>query len=133
MDEIREVEETVAGDQCVTALILVAQAIASPRIFITDTLAPGGGKAVPQQAQGYRFITDTLAPGGGTSAPATPHGYRFITDTLAPGGGAATSRVDGPGFSWSAAGVGALTTIGVLLVLAGAALTAVRRRTVVTS
>ena len=95
----------------VAALMLATQAVASPPAFITDTLAPGGGKAAPQQAQGYRFITDTLAPGGGTS----------------------TTSVGGHGFSWSDAGVGALTSVGVVLVLAGAALTAVRRRTVATS
>jgi len=95
----------------VAALVLTAQAFATPPAFITDTLAPGGGKAVPQQAQGYRFITDTLAPGGGVS----------------------TATVDGHGFNWSAAGVGALAAAGILLVLAGAALTAVRRRTVVAS
>ena len=96
----------------IAALVLAAEALAAAQPkFITDTLAPGGGTAVPQQVQGYRFITDTLAPGGGT--------------TTAPGGS--------PGFDWSDAGVGALTAVGVVLVLAGAALTAVRRRTVVTS
>ncbi|HEY8406872.1 MAG TPA: hypothetical protein VIK66_02745 [Gaiellaceae bacterium] len=95
----------------VAALVLSAQAVAAQPRFITDTLAPGGGTAAPQQVQGYRFITDTLAPGGGTS----------------------TAPVDSPGFDWSDAGVGALTAVGVVLVLAGAALTAVRRRTVVTS
>ena len=99
----------------VAALMLAAQALAAPSdTFITDTLAPGGGKAVPQQVEGYRFITDTLAPGGGT-------------------GGTTPVTVHGDGFSWSAAGVGALTAVGIVLVLAGAALTAVRRRTVVTS
>jgi len=58
---------------------------------------------------------------------------KFITDTLAPGGGTTTAPVGSPGFDWSDAGVGALTAVGVVLVLAGAALTAVRRRTVVTS
>jgi len=95
----------------VAALALSAQAVAAQPKFITDTLAPGGGKATPQQVQGYRFITDTLAPGGGT----------------------ATTPVESPGFDWSDAGVGALTAVGVVLVLAGAALTAVRRRTVVAS
>jgi hypothetical protein len=95
----------------IAALVLSAQALAAAQPkFITDTLAPGG-TAVPQQVQGYRFITDTLAPGGGTT----------------------TAPVGSPGFDWSDAGVGALTAVGVVLVLAGAALTAVRRRTVVTS
>ena len=56
----------------------------------------------------------------------------FVTDTLAPGGGTSTPIVESPGFSWSDAGVGALTAIGVVLLLAGAALTMLRRRTVAT-
>ena len=112
------------------ALVLAAQAAATPQApFITDTVAPGGGTL----AQGYRFITDTLAPGGRTSAPAPAPGYRFITDTLAPGGGTVTATVEPQGFSWSAAGVGALTAVGVVLLLAGTALTVVRRRTIVTT
>jgi len=90
------------------ALVLAAQAAATPQ-------AP--------------FITDTVAPGGGTLA----QGYRFITDTLAPGGGTVTATVESQGFSWSAAGVGALTAVGVVLLLAGTALTVVRRRTIVTT
>ena len=87
--------------------------------------------ALAGSAFGGTFITDTLAPGGGSSSQT--QSYRFITDTLAPGGGTTTAPVGSPGFDWSDAGVGALTAVGVVLVLAGAALTAVRRRTVVTS
>jgi hypothetical protein len=69
-----------------------------PTTLITDTLAPGGGKA----AQGYTFITDTLAPGGGTSEwPVTVPVNRT--------------------FAWSDAGIGALATAGLLLIALGGA------------
>jgi hypothetical protein len=94
--------------------------------FITDTLAPGGNRA---PVQGYRFITDTLAPGG-NRAPV--QGYRFITDTLAPGGG--SSEVVVPvanGFDWVDAGIGAGSTVGLMVaLLAGARLLSHRRRTI---
>jgi hypothetical protein len=74
-----------------------------PTHLITDTLAPGGGETAhvpkPQQTQGYTFITDTLAPGGGTSQPATVSVDRT--------------------FAWSDAGIGALATAGVLLIVLG--------------
>jgi hypothetical protein len=92
----------------VAALVLAAQALAAPPKFITDTLAPGGGTSATQQAQGYRFITDTLAPGGGGSAP----------------------TVVGRGFSWSDAGLGVLSGVGVTLVALGAVLVTLRRHNV---
>ena len=73
------------------------------------------------------FITDTLAPGGGK--PAAPaQGYRFTTDTLAPGGGSATvSAPAASSFSWADAGIGAGMAAGVLLALLGGLLVVNRR------
>jgi hypothetical protein len=70
-----------------------------PAPFITDTLAPGGGAAA-SPLQGDTFITDTLAPGGGSAEqPATVSGGR--------------------GFGWMDAGIGALATAGLLLIVLG--------------
>jgi len=89
----------------IAALVLSTQALAAAQPkFITDTLAPGGGTAVPQQVQRYRFITDTLAPGGGTT----------------------TAPVGSPGFDWSDAGIGASTVFAAALLL-GIALFFTRR------
>jgi hypothetical protein len=75
------------------------------------------------------FITDTLAPGGGKHVAPT-QGYRFITDTLAPGGGSASVSVSQAStFSWADAGVGAGIAAGALLALLGGVL-AVNRRSV---
>ena len=75
----------------------------------------------------FRFITDTLAPGGARATQ--PRGYRFTTDTLAPGGGATIDAVaSGTTFDWAAAGIGAGTAVGGLLVLTCAAVVLVRRR-----
>jgi hypothetical protein len=93
--------------------------------FVTDTLAPGG--ATPA-TPGYRFVTDTLAPGGATAE--TP-GYRFVTDTLAPGGGLVSSAPTATGFDWSDAGIGAASSVGLLLILLGGAQLVSRRRSVV--
>jgi hypothetical protein len=92
--------------------------------FVTDTLAPGGATETP----GYLFVTDTLAPGGGTTE--TP-GYRFLTDTLAPGGGLVTSSPASNGFDWSDAGIGAASSVGLILILLGGAQLVSRRRSVV--
>jgi hypothetical protein len=75
-----------------------------------------------------QFVTDTLAPGGGTAE--TP-GYRFVTDTLAPGGGLVTSAPAATGFDWSDAGIGAASSVGLLLILLGGAQLVSRRRSVV--
>jgi len=93
--------------------------------FVTDTLAPGG--ATPA-TPGYRFVTDTLAPGGVTAE--TP-GYRFVTDTLAPGGGLVTSAPTATGFDWSDAGIGAASSVGLVLILLGGAQLVSRRRSVI--
>ena len=93
--------------------------------FVTDTLAPGGATA---ETPGYRFVTDTLAPGGATAE--TP-GYRFVTDTLAPGGGLVTSSPAATGFDWSDAGIGAASSVGLILILLGGAQLVSRRRSVV--
>jgi hypothetical protein len=81
--------------------------------------------------QGYRFITDTLAPGGGRAAAhvvrARTQSYRLITDTLAPGGGSSYPEEAPSGFSWSAAGIGASAAAGAVLVLLGGTML-VRRR-----
>jgi len=76
------------------------------------------------------FITDTLAPGGGSSVPV--HGYRFITDTLAPGGGTSVVSVPaGRGFDWGDAGIGAAAMTGIMLALLGSLRVAASRRRVV--
>ena len=69
----------------------------------------GGGNAT--------FITDTLAPGGGS---AQTQGYRFVvTDTLAPGGGVVAVSPGVQGFDWTDAGIGAGSTVGLVLILLG--------------
>ena len=107
--------------------------------FITDTLAPGGGRAylpsayvpggassvVGQAIQKAGFGADTLVPGG--NAP--QQSYRFITDTLAPGGG--TSEVVSPvsnGFDWGDASIGAGVTAGLTLLLLGSSRVAQHHR-----
>ena len=62
------------------------------------------------------FVTDTLAPGGGS---ARAQGYHFVTDTLAPGGGIVAVAPAAQGFDWADAGIGAASTIGLMLVLLG--------------
>ena len=62
------------------------------------------------------FTTDTLAPGGGS---AQTQGYRFVTDTLAPGGGIVSSGPGAQGFDWTDAGIGAVSTVGLMLILLG--------------
>ena len=74
------------------------------------------------------FVTDTLAPGGATAE--TP-GYRFVTDTLAPGGGLVTSSPAATGFDWSDAGIGAASSVGLILILLGGAQLVSRRRSVI--
>lgn len=107
----------------VVAAVVAAPALADPPslqsyVWITDAPQP------------THLITDTLAPGGGAMHVSRPQGYRFVTDTLAPGGGTAEQPVTVPvdhGFAWSDAGIGSLTTAGLLLIgLGGAVL--VRRR-----
>jgi hypothetical protein len=101
-----------------------------PMRFITDTLAPGGGRTHAPEPQGYGFITDTLAPGGGRTHAPQPQGYRFITDTLAPGGGTAEQPVTVSvhrGFDWTDAGIGSLVTAGLLLIVLGGSIV-VRQR-----
>jgi hypothetical protein len=89
------------------AVIAVAASASSALAggFITDTLAPGGGKHVAP-AQGYRFITDTLAPGGGSASVSTASASRF---------------------SWADAGIGAGMAAGALLALVGGVLVVSRR------
>jgi hypothetical protein len=91
--------------------------------LITDTLAPGG--ASKGAGIGYRFITDTLAPGDSTNVANV--GYRLMTDTLAPGGGASTVVVS-TGFDWGDAGIGAVATLGFVLLMAAGGQVALRRR-----
>jgi len=67
-------------------------------------------------ANAHAFVTDTLAPGGGS---AKAHGYRFVTDTLAPGGGIVSSSPGAQGFDWTDAGIGAVSTVGLMLILLG--------------
>jgi hypothetical protein len=119
---------------CALALVVAAVAAAAPALAATPTLR--GYVWVADAPQPTHFVTDTLAPGGGRAAPVVKAkratGSAFITDTLAPGGGAAqqpvTVSVDRR-FAWSDAGVGALATAGlVLIVLGGAVLVRQRMR-----
>jgi hypothetical protein len=103
--------ETKGNDMKALALIAVVVAVAASASsalaggFITDTLAPGGGKHVAP-AQCYRFITDTLAPGGGS---------------------ASVSSTTSTPFSWADAGIGAGMAAGALLALIGGVLVVSRR------
>ena len=56
---------------------------------------------------------------------------RFVTDTLAPGGGLVTSAPTATGFDWSDAGIGAASSVGLLLILLGGAQLVSRRRSVI--
>ena len=98
--------------------VLTAIAVAAPAAFS----AP--------KPQGYTIITDTL--GGNWHARQAQQqatGYRFVTDTLGGNGGAPlTAYVSSSGFSWTDAGVGAVTLAGSVLVLLGGARVVLRKR-----
>jgi hypothetical protein len=101
----------LAQDSFITDAI--AQSDGSPSYrFVTDTLAPGGAPSdvLPLDS----FITDAIGQGGGSPS------YRFFTDTLAPGGGLVAAAPAADGFAWGAAGIGATSAAGLVLVLLGA-------------
>jgi hypothetical protein len=104
--------------------VVVAAVAAAPAL--ADTASLHGYVWISDAPQPTRFVTDTLAPGGGKAAHVATsqqaQGYTFITDTLAPGGGTAEQPVTvsaGRGFRWADAAVGSLVTAGLLLIALG--------------
>ena len=64
-----------------------------------------------------KYAVSLTARDTGGSAQST--GYRFVTDTLAPGGGIVSVGPVSQGFDWTDAGIGAASTVGLMLVLLG--------------
>jgi hypothetical protein len=105
---------------------LIALAALLTAALIVSSVALGAGRP-----GGSAFITDTLGGNGKPRAAAHVQGYRLITDTLGGNGGPSQIAAASPGatsFSWSAAGLGAAGTAGVVLALLGGVLIAGRRR-----